>query len=341
MSRIDRVKARSAFLQRLALRTQIRSRLHLRSTMAEYRSVGLAIADELEQHGKRGSNIEISFDTTKSPPSFGDFFNVAMIARFLGATGLNVTFVIRDSGVRRFDWNDLNRELQDQHVNECEALAHSLIGNYAHVARSVWPLSPETIAPLEGHSIPAYLLTQTLFHTLLVERQWKLPNGFLLTQRDLPPVEPTPFRYLAWHVRRGIWEKARDTTVENLMNDFLALRALFPNHKIMLFSSQAGIEFALHHLQHSEGATHNLTPQPQQGFGKALAYALGSDFYFQRRGGGLSQIAVYSTLPYIILNDHASSYYFRSNDRLVPWAGPNQRFIVKRGVSALPIAGFV
>ena len=299
------------------------------------------VADSLEVSRAGGEPIEITFDTRLSPPSFGDFFNVVMTARFLGSSGLQTTLRIRDTGLRHPDWADLTLAEQERHVADCEAMARLLLVSSANVDRTDRPLADEATqvpAPLESHADPAYMLTQTLFHVLIDIRNWEVPAGFLLTPSDFPPLTHRPEGpYISWHVRRGIWDKGRDTTSANVLADIQELRSSFPDHAIMLFSSPAGIDFATQQLSNNEFGMSGLIPQPVSGFAEVAPYVLSSDFYFQRRGGGLSQIPIFSSMPYLILNDHASYYYFRKGDRFVPWATHGQQYVIKRGVSSLRI----
>jgi len=289
--------------------------------------------------------IEITFDTANAPPSFGDFFNVVMVARFLATSGLDVSFRIRDTGARRSDWSDLTPAQQDAHVDDCLSLASVLLDSKAVVQRfdRPWRDDPNAVAsPLECQTHPAYMLSESILHVLIEERGWNLPDEFLLTARDFTIPLARPFSpFVSWHVRRGVWDRGRDSTASGILADIRQLRQAFPEHDVMLFSSPAGIDFALQQLNMSAGEFDRVVTQPETGFLAAAPYVVASDFYFQRRGGGLSQFAVYSALPYLILNDHASYYYFRQGDRLVPWASKEQKYVIRRGVGSLPITNFL
>lgn len=260
-------------------------------------------------------------------------------------SGFEVTFRIRDTGTRRADWGDLTPDQQEVHLDDCSELASVLLRSSASVEWSEQPLQDDTNAPtspLENQPEPAYIVAESIFHVLLEQLDWDLPDRFLLTGADFAePADSQPGPYVSWHVRRGIWEKGRDNTPAGVLSDIRQLRAAFPDHDLMVFSSPLGLEFARSHLADSPRGLDRVIFQPEPGFLAAASYVLASDFYFQRRGGGLSQVAVYSAVPYLILNDHASYYYLRQGDRLVPWASDDQRYVIKRGVSGLSIADFV
>jgi hypothetical protein len=345
LSFIDRVKARSALLERLALRTQIRSRLRQGDAAQSVVTACRQVAVHLDRLRGSGEPIEVTFDTTNAPPSYGDFLNVVMVARFLLKSGCDVAFRIRDVGERRSDWADLTPAQQEAHLTDCLAIARAMLGDGAAVERVDTALAGDGSAPpspLEGFEDPAYILAETIFHVLMDEREWPLPSGFLLTAQDfaVPAHLPTG-PYLSWHVRRGVWDRGRDTTASGVLTDIQQLREAFPGQRFMLFSSPAGVEFAIDQLARSSGGAADVIPQPEAGFLSAAPYVLESDLYFQRRGGGLSQFAVYSAMPYLILNDHASYYYLRSGDRLVPWATVGQQYVIKRGVASLRIADLI
>ncbi len=49
------------------------------------------------------ASIQIFYDNLVSPPTYGDFLQVVMLARYLKASGADVIFTIIDNGQRRLD----------------------------------------------------------------------------------------------------------------------------------------------------------------------------------------------------------------------------------------------
>jgi hypothetical protein len=119
-----------------------------------------------------------------------------------------------------------------------------------------------------------------------------------------------------------------------MIRDFLELRQLFPSHSLMLFSTTNGIERGLAVLEHAqlldEMSDRGLavTGQPLPGFVAAIPFILNADFYFQRLGGGIGMVPIFSHVPYLILSRDGHYYYGRKGSRLVPWAHAQQRFVV-------------
>ena len=58
---------------------------------------------------------------------------------------------------------------------------------------------------------------------------------------------------------------------------------------------------------------------------------LGADFYFQRRGGGAGQIAIFSTVPYLYISYDrtAAAFFDLVGERAVPWARADQVFALR------------
>jgi hypothetical protein len=102
----------------------------------------------------------------------------------------------------------------------------------------------------------------------------------------------------------------------------------------MLFSTKEGIERGLTVLEDAkllpkmsdQGVA--VIGQPMQGFVPAIPFILNADFYFQRKGGGIAMVPIFSRVPYLILSGDGNYYHTRIGNRLVPWANEHQRFVV-------------
>lgn len=288
------------------------------------------------------------YDNSTSPPTYGDLFQVLMLARYLSLSGLKVEFVFVDSGNRRSDWMALSSSDQDSFLLEQVDLARALLP--APVAIRIAESRLESSSGLtEGGSYrilsglldqgsPIYPATPSLLDVLARSRQLTQPSGFLLDKNaDNTPISPLPpvtGPYVAWHVRQGYWNPDRDSTDAAMIRDFQELRQLFPSHSIMLFSTGHGIERALavlekaHLLDSMRDCRLSITGQPVPGFVAAIPYILNADFYFQRLGGGIAMVPIFSYIPYLILNGDANYYFSKRGSRLVPWANARQKFVV-------------
>jgi hypothetical protein len=292
--------------------------------------------------------FSFEYDNSTSPPTFGDLFQVLMLARYLSLSGLIIEFVFVDSGNRRSDWMALSRSEQDRFLTEQVDLARELlpptvairVDESRHVAADCATRSNsyKVLVHLLDQGRPIYPATPSLLHSLASSKQLPQPSGFLLDEDTehllVSPLPWVPGPYVAWHVRQGSWDPARDSTDAAMIRDFLELRQLFPSHSVMIFSTNNGINGALSALDHANllGAMHDrglaVTGQPVTGFSAAIPFILGADFYFQRRGGGIAMVPIFSHVPYLIISGDGNYYYGRKGSRLVPWANAQQRFIV-------------
>ncbi len=116
-------------------------------------------------------------------------------------------------------------------------------------------------------------------------------------------------------MRKGIWASDRDNTQEQVIADFRDIRKLFPCHQIVLLSDPGGIEWVFNILVES-GDLHTgttgrqiLIPQPAPGFINAMPWLLSADEYFQREGGGMVMVAVFSQVPYLMISKERGAHY--------------------------------
>ncbi|CAB4820407.1 unannotated protein [freshwater metagenome] len=355
MSSRGKVRFR-AWLSRAPLgRSLLSARSGLRGTYSIRRRVhreAAAITQALAINPN--TRLRVVNDNAVSPPTYGNLFEVIMLARFLEAGGHRVEFDIVDSGDRRADWGELDATAQTNFAHDQVALARYLLPKpvVQHMLSS--PLRVEeqhawnpALTLFSGaYDPPVYSLAPYLLHVLSTGRTRSIPAGFLLDANSFPISIQTPppeQPYIAWHVRRGTWSPERNATDSALASDLLQLREIFPRHSIMLFSTPNGIEHALQVLS-DEGLISDMerdglavVGQPETGFTAAVPWILGADFYFQRIGGGMGIVPIYSSMPYLQINDWRSYYYGIDGDRLVPWARVNQQYIVRADAAKIPI----
>jgi hypothetical protein len=271
-------------------------------------------------------SISVYFNNADSPPTFGDFMVPVMLARFLALSGFTVSFIILDEK-RRSDWGDLTPEDQESLIHQHLELAKYLLPISARV-EIFRGTAPKVDGIVLNHD-SFYALAPYFLHLLITKHNWKIPIDFLLHFKT----KDASKSYVAWNVRKGIWDTRRNSTPTSIRNDFEFLRRKFPNHSIMLFSTPAGLEAAFNALTGKsevkilqiEGT--KLIPQPTTGFQNSIPYLLSADFYFQRAGGGLGFIPVFSTVPYVYLCPDRTYFYGWTQKRIAPWSTKSQLFV--------------
>jgi hypothetical protein len=99
----------------------------------------------------------------------------------------------------------------------------------------------------------------------------------------------------------------------------------------MILSNQSGLNSVVPELANIftntllEKGEIDIIAQPSNGFINCIEHVLGSDFYLQRSGGGVSIIALYSKIPYIIISE--MKYPWVTFKKFIPWSSSNQFFI--------------
>ncbi len=298
-----------------------------------------AAAFNLDVSSNPNSTVLIKYSHETNPPTYGDFFIILMVARFISLNGFRVSFIIDDQIRSEGVWSYLNPDQQDSFVLDQITLARQYLnanceilvtGKFCHESSASTPI----IDSNTENVIDAF--PQTLFHwspylleLLINTYSWKIPDKFLLSSEKPLMNEP----YIAWNVRKSVWARYRDTSARSLKRDFAALREIFPNHSIVILSNKDGLSFAFKELANLEPPEPfkigkiQILPQPDDGYIEAISWVLNSDFYFQRNGGGMSVIAIFSYTPYTIFSVEKTSFHekFRKTN-VSPWSTKNQIF---------------
>ena len=286
------------------------------------------------------ASIQVVYDNLVSPPTYGDFLQVVMLARYLKASGADVIFTIIDNGQRRHDWKALDSDEQVSLVQDQVELASKLLGAKVQVRPEIVSSGTYTVFSDDVLTRSAiYVKTPLLLNTLIKRSEKPLPQDFLLTTgrgnqlADNLDRESAPL--VAWNVRKGRWGPDRNNTQEQVITDFRDIRKLFPSHRIVLLSTPDAIDWVFDILLKS-GDLHSdtteeqiLFPQPTTGYLNAMLWLLSADEYFQREGGGMGMTAIFSEVPFLILSENKGIHYQHQLDgeKIVAWASPHQRFV--------------
>ncbi len=282
-------------------------------------------------------NVHVYYNNAFSPPTYGDFFNVLMLTRFLALSGLKVKFTVLDYA-KELHWGFLDDQQQVRFIEDQLSLARYLLPNVVDITINNAPQNISEKSDLDSASLlglklmpngeELFLISPYFLLCLIEKHGWNLPNGFLLDEL----AEPSDRAYVAWHVRKGNWDLRRDFSADSVKRDFAEIRKLFPNHSIMILSDEKGLEEVFSILAGARGVVEfklegvSVFRQPHDGFKSAISLILGSEFYFQRSGGGLGQVPIYSLTPYLQICPDYTGFLGKDRTSLVPWAQSNQTF---------------
>lgn len=284
--------------------------------------------------------VDIHHLNNACPATYGDYLEVLMFARLLALNGLQIRFFLIALSTPHGNWKTLsyneriNFELEQQKLAEI-ILPSNVTFRFISNCDVAPTYSPDFVifeSRLRENS-PNYDLVPALLHELIRRGVFVIPQNFLLSSNwiSVPNQEPV----IGWHVRDGLWETHRNQGRKSVTKDFLQIRKMFPNDSIMIFSSPSGIsktmeilcESKLLHAAHLDGV--KVLEQPEPGFTNALRYVLSSKFYFQRLGGGIGIVPIFSSIPFIMLSGDENYYFRRSGTKLVPWSRRDQIFLVR------------
>jgi hypothetical protein len=298
--------------------------------------------------------LNVYYDNANSPETYGDLFNVLMLARFLSMSGQKVTFTILD--IKHAErWGYLTNQQQSRVVKEQVMLAEYLLPEEVRIvlvdSEDKFRKENFELHTIEiGHKLlsdgSAFFEAAPYFlHCLVKKHDWRLPEKFLLQSDSKKDLDP-PF--VAWHIRKGLYDQRRDSSVELVQRDFAQLSTLFPGHTIRIFSDKNGLEHAFFALTGSsevraiwKNGVHIL-PQSATCFREAISEVINATFYFQRKGGGMGLVPIFSMNPYLQICPDVTNFYGKRGDSLVPWATKNQIFHhAWREIDNLPLDKFI
>jgi len=267
------------------------------------------------------SAINIIYDLKTSPPTYGDFFSVVMLGRFLSMSGFELNLIILES------------QKPYKYITMPNTSLRIVLEEYKKIASLLLPKNTNIQSSKSLSLINTAIFFDTdilFFHSpyileLLIKKyKWPIPDNFLLKSKE---GIKTP--YIAWHVRKSKYDQSRNNKESSIVSDFIALSSIFPKHSIMLFGDKASLKntFSILSKHNKKGIvsfnTKQLIKQPANSFSECIEYLLGCDFYFQRAGGGIGVILFFSSKPYLVVSPQST--YFRP----VPqFRARNQIFLV-------------
>jgi hypothetical protein len=286
----------------------------------------LIIAEFIKRYDE-SQTIKLYYDTSISPPTYGDFLNFVMLGRFFALSGKTVKIQILDTGPRKGRYNI------DLHAHR------AILTEYANIAQDLLPKNTEIEvtkklvllnSEITFNSRVIYLYAPKIMQILNKYYGWKIPFNFFLSGKTKSSNQP----YIAWGLRHGQWSGKRNTEFNEILSDYRTLRHFFPEHRIMVLTTKDGWSKYKKVLEQADCTANKkinnkkIICQPVFGFHKAMNFLLGADFYFHRKGSGLGTVANYSDVPYLLLaNEHNYEFNFLQKS-YVGINRKNQKFIV-------------
>lgn len=288
----------------------------------------------------------VVYDAACSPPTYGDFLYVVALARYFVARGMAVDFLIVASEFRA-DWAALGEGGALPLADEKRALAERFLpGGVARRVRTLtWTelagesatWGEECVVPFEAEVLrrhPLYVHAFNLLNHLLESAPRDQIEATLFSSRDLPRMESPAFPggpYVAWHARHSLrWSPERNITSDEFRAIYGVLTRAFPGHRLVVVSDAAGCAY-FRGIATTEGLEALFSKDISPDFTGDAALVLGSAFYFQLRGGGMSTIGLCSLIPYMIVAPMKNEVMW-SRLAATSWQTGRQRFVNATGV---------
>jgi hypothetical protein len=278
---------------------------------------------------KLKKNIQIEYDNSRNAFTFGEFFETVMFVRFLSHHTSKITFnlIQRHSHTTLANQDPIEIEKFDKFQYESLSLLDkSKIDVNINVSNASSKCNIFVLIDF------CYLLPGILNLLIRIFRL-KIPGDFLLNSAQSNCL--TNYPYIAWHVRSNkLYDSHRNANEAQILNDYRSLISIFPNFKIMLFSTTNGLEFVRETLKYNLKSNerleleNKLINQPVNSYLGCIPYVTNSKFYFQRAGGGMGNLAIYSSIPFLIISQNYH-YYFSRGTNIGAWNKRDQIYIHK------------
>jgi len=270
----------------------------------EARSIDLAIRNGATQ-------VTLVYDNFVSPPTYGDYLYVVLLARYFTAHGIKIHFIIVDSEYRN-DWLDLMEIEKKNFVNEQVKLAETLLDStLAKISRESWgSVQQRIVVSSSGYfpfstcinlREPIYNHCFNLLNQLLFNKNSAIIKRVLFSYEELSrKVELVPIKkpYISWGCRHSErWGSYRNLSDDEFVNIYLQLQRHFPHYAVMIVSDVIGCK-RFSELANKHGYDVIVSKEYSQTFLGDGALILNSSLFLQLRGGGISVFAINSTTPY-------------------------------------------
>ena len=312
-------------------RTPIRNFRRRQYARNEARSIDFAIRDGI-------TTVTLVYDNFVSPPTYGDYLCVVLLARYFIAHGLITNFIIVDSEYRQ-DWLNLTEIEKEVFVNEQLKLAEALLDStLANIERLPWSVAQQRIVDSPSSYVPflkkindreyiyghCFNLVSHLLHhkkRFLIERVL-FSYEELCQKVDFIPVNK---KYVTWVCRYSKkWAFDRNLSDKEFLSMHAWLKKKYPCHLIMIVSDESGCDY-FSKLTQRYNLNNIFSKQYSQSFLGDAALILKSDFIFQVRGGGIGVIPMFSAMPYEIVAPLANEIMW-SKSKVLSFQNDSQLF---------------
>ena len=283
------------------------------------------------------------YDNSISPPSYGDFINVIMIARVLAAYQVDVKLVLTKTDYYSFYPDRFTTDELNDFIGEEIVIAKTLVQGVTIELCS----SQELGELINGDAIdgryvvfheivksgtPFYYLAFNLTKSLLKKSSCETKNRVLFARHSsfVSNQRGPQVQYVAFACRwNESWGQYRNMSAELFINLSKILKNAFPNHELLVVSDRIGCD----HFR-SIALDHQLTCSFSKDYSDSFlgdaTLVLNSEAWVQIRGGGIGIVPLWSDMPFLYFGRISSEQALLSK-RTSQLNKLNQRFFVDYG----------
>lgn len=280
-----------------------------------------------------GLNLQI--DLKSWPPTLGDFFSVAMLARVMQRKIDTVYLAISGRSTLGQSWIESGNHTPERILAVWRELSEDLCTNliFSEVGESSKP---------SIESIGEKLLNKNLLELAprVLKAFWNQSssqdtrNLFRIDSLRFEDTELKQFGlvgggYTAVHIRASSFDSIRNSSFNQNSKVVIQAARDYPTLPIVILSDQPlGALFTKTFVE-SE-VFRRVRRQPLDGYLNAMRILLSSKHFYQVFGGGMGMPAIFSTVPYSIVVEFSGSWPNPHKGRLAPWATDSQQFLVRK-----------
>ena len=283
-------------------------------------------------------NHVVVWDQLTSPPTIGDLIEVIMFARWIASQGRKVTFVVI-TGSYREDWNRTEYvELDRVQQQIIEALSIKL---NITVKRCSWQeFLKLTIDDQNCHVLFSYRVKRRksvyseslyLLNRLVTRSRQVSDHDWLLDSHELSKTIMGKSevlksgKYVAWGVRYRSLEPERNTGESEFRLLYLGLKNRSNGLPIVVVSDKEACEY-FRKIAQSFNLECLFSSDYSTSFLDDAAIAIGGEVFFLIRGGGMGEVALYSSAPYEMSYAISPTRKMFSKQKMTAWQTSEQVF---------------
>ncbi|MEE9910674.1 MAG: hypothetical protein K4571_03020 [Deltaproteobacteria bacterium] len=291
------------------------------------------------------------YDAKVSPLTYGDFFNMVMLARYFSMVGKKAKLYIlageyREDMLEAYGYSSaksfINNLLELPHVllsGEKEKISITVFDHFTEMMDAC-KNKPATIVVFRNEVFKresVYKHYFNLINILISPDDIQMLDKFLLDRNDMGSIKNIQYPskpYITWGARYSEkWAFYRNLDAGEMVHIHAELKKMFPDHDVMIVSDAKGCAYFREIAQ-----KHHLPCLFSKDFSKTFmgdcALVVGSDYYFQLRGGGIGVAAMFSNVAHCIICTPGNEKVWQKKG-ITRWARKNQIWITGR--TGLPL----